>query len=637
MSFRERRRIYPQQGRVTLDGGLNTKFEQSLIEDNESPDCANVVFGDGAVATRDGTKKLNTAAIGSFVIDGLATRHADTDVETMVAFAGGTAWALTGTSFITIGSAQSVFTAGVRVMTAEQENHLFIGNGGVIPYKYASGIFTRHGVYPPESAPVLTSTAVGVLTGDFSYKVTFVNSALVESDVGPVATFVGAAGGTITVTMPTAPQSWGISSRRIYRNDGSAFKRVVEVSTFSTNSYADNIATAALGVTAPTDNGVPPKYSVLCYHQNRLFMNDPANPDYVWWTDIESPYTVGSLNFMKIGDASGDTVRTISVYQNSILVKCSYSSWLIYMPSTDDADWEKIRVNSNFGSRSPFVNIDYDNKQLFAATENGKFVGFAAIAGTSIEPSASFLTIGTMGGFLKSDRIEPDMFNIASGYISGIAGISYKNRAYIAVPYGTSATNNNRIYCMDYSISNLSKNQKEAWVPFTGLSANCFTIYNGNLYYGSSTANGFVYQMEAGVYHDGAANGATGTAIDSYFWTKEFSGYKEDYNWQKDFRYANVLVEKPAAYSMNFTYRTDSDTSVGSTQTIDLTPGSSLWGTLVWGVGLWSSEVAQEDVTVNLGAAFGKRIQFKFSNQNVAGQMFKVHGINMTYNLKGQR
>ena len=92
MSFRDRRRIYPSQGRITLDGGLNTKFEQSLIEDNESPECANVVFGDGAVGTRDGTVKLNTSAIGSFVLDGLATRHADTDVETMIAFAGGTAW-----------------------------------------------------------------------------------------------------------------------------------------------------------------------------------------------------------------------------------------------------------------------------------------------------------------------------------------------------------------------------------------------------------------------------------------------------------------------------------------------------------------------------------------------------------------
>ena len=638
MSFRDRRRIYPSQGRITLDGGLNTKFEQSLIEDNESPECANVVFGDGAVGTRDGTVKLNTSAIGSFVLDGLATRHADTDVETMIAFAGGTAWALGTTTFVTIGSAQSVFTAGVRVMTAEQENHLFIGNGGVIPYKWNGTDFTRHGVYPPTTAPVLVSAATGSVlsaTGTYSYKVTYVNSLAVESDVGPASTYtIGASSANIALSsIPVAPQSYGVAARRIYRttNGGSTFKRVVELSNNTTTTYEDAIPDASLGTTAPTDNGVPPKYSVICYHQNRLFMNDPANPDYFWWTELGQPYTVGSLNFMKVGDASGDTVRAISVYQNGLVIRCSYSLWLIYMPSSDTTEWQKIRINTGYGSRSPFCAIDYDNKQLFAAVENGRFVGFAALSGTGVEASSTFLTVGTMGSFLKSDRIEPDMFNVAQGLISGISGITYKNRAYISVPYGSTATRNNRIYCMDYSISNLSKNQKEAWVPFTGLNANCFTIYNGSLYYGSSLADGFVYQMEAGVYSD------NGSAIDSYFWTKEFSGYKEDYNWQKDFRFANVLVERPAAYSMNITYRTDSDTSVGTTQAIDLTPGTSLWGTMVWGVDPWSSEVSQTDVTVNLGTAYGKRIQFKFSNQNTAGQMFKVHGLNFTYNIKGQR
>src|SRR5688572_16016774 len=130
------RRVYPEKGVILFDGGLNSKYERSIIPDNESPDCANVIFDNGSVGTREGFTKLNTTAIGSFTVDGIYTRRVDTGGETMVVFAGGSGWQLGGSTFTTIGSAQSVFTAGVRVAAAQYENHMFVGNGGVIPYKY---------------------------------------------------------------------------------------------------------------------------------------------------------------------------------------------------------------------------------------------------------------------------------------------------------------------------------------------------------------------------------------------------------------------------------------------------------------------------------------------------------------------
>jgi len=47
MSFR---RIFPQKGRIEFDGGLSNEYDKQLIEDNESPDCANVLFDQGSVA-----------------------------------------------------------------------------------------------------------------------------------------------------------------------------------------------------------------------------------------------------------------------------------------------------------------------------------------------------------------------------------------------------------------------------------------------------------------------------------------------------------------------------------------------------------------------------------------------------------
>lgn len=100
--------IFPERGRMSLDGGLNTKVDRQWLLDNESPDCANVIFGNASVETRGGTDLLNTASVGSFSCDGFYTRHDNSGAETMVAWWDGTLWDLQGTSFITISSAQSV-------------------------------------------------------------------------------------------------------------------------------------------------------------------------------------------------------------------------------------------------------------------------------------------------------------------------------------------------------------------------------------------------------------------------------------------------------------------------------------------------------------------------------------------------
>jgi hypothetical protein len=137
--------------------------------------------------------------------------------------------------------------------------------------------------------------------------------------------------------------------------------------------------------------------------------------------------------------------------------------------------------------------------------------------------------------------------------------------------------------------------------------------------------------MNAGIYRDDTA------AINSYYYTKEFGGNPGDYNFHKDFRYANVLVDMAGNYNMNLTARTDSDLGSGNTQTIDLDSGGSLWGTMVWGVDDWGGGFAQKEVRVDLGTVSGTRIQYKFDNQNIVNQRFKVHGLNFLANIKGFR
>lgn len=628
--------IFPKEGRLTFDGGLNSKFERSLIQDNESPSCFNVVFTNGAVETRGGSTKLNTTSVGSFVFDGVYTRRDNTGAETMIVFANGTAFALTGAStFTTIGSAQSVFTAGVRVATTQYENHMFIGNGFVTPYKYNGVAWTRHGVPAATGVVSVNCSAAGSRSGTTGlvYKVTFVNSAAVEGDVGSATvTYTTAASKTIRLTaIPTAPQSHGVNSRRIYLSTdaGVTFGRLTTIANNTATTFDDD-GTLTPGATPPTDNGEPPKYSTAVYHQNRLFVNDTANPNFVWYSEIFEPYTFPSTNFLPVGDASFDLVKGLAVYDNAVAVLCEGSVTLIYMPSADDADWQPVKTRSPYGSRSPFSTFQYNNRLAVASQQNGKFVGYAALQGSSLNPEATILEQAVAGSDRISERVEPDMFQVVESLQGNISAMVFKNKAYIALTYGSGNTTNNRVYCFDFSKTNLAKQQEAAWSPITGINAAQFTVYNGKLYYGSSTATGFVYELETLTDSD------DGTAVNSYFWTKEYSGLKGHENFEKDFRSARLLVEKSGDYYMNVTIRTDSDAGDGITDQVDLDPGASLWNTLVWGAGVWGGGVDQEAITIPLGLS-GKRIQLRFSNQNIAGQRFKVHNMTINYNIKGKR
>lgn len=631
------KRIYPSsigQGKIFFDGGLSSKFDPAFIDDNESADCKNVEHTDGAVGTREGISKLNTTPCGSFACDGLFTRTDNNASQTMVAFFGGKMHALGGAStFTTVPSAQSVFTAGVDVFGVEAENYLFVGNG-TTPYKY-NGDFTRHGIPAPASALSASSIGTGVLSGDYRYKQTYVNSAFVESDVSPVMATLAVASGTVRVILQTAPVSFGVNTRRLYRtvSSGTVYKLLTTIGNNTATTFDDNLADTTLGVDAPTDQGEPPNWSVAAYHPtlSRLFFMDPSDPTFLWYTEAGNPYVVKATNFIRMGDESGDPIRSFLVYDNGMVVWGFERPYIGYFPSNDPTTWAFQQSKAAYGSDSPFGNVVYENKVFFAALERRKFAGFADFQGTNIAPSASFRTINSIASLLTSNKIDPLVSNINEQFSERIYAKVFKSKIYISFVYGDANTTNNMMLVYDFSISNLNKKQKFSWVPWDGMNAKHFTIYDGQLYFGSANAVGQVSRMFNGTYSD------YGGAIDSYYWTKEFSGFKEDTNYHKDFRFINILFSLLGNYNMTLGYRLDSDVSETLNQDIDLNPGGSLWGSMKWGVDTWGGGRTKDDLKISLAVARGKRIQLKFSNNNTVNQGFKVQYMTLTYNKSGQR
>lgn len=626
---------YPIQA---FDGGLNSKYEPSIIGENESSDCLNVVYDDlGAVQTRDGSTQLNTTAVGSFAGDGLFTCRFQNETQTMVGFWNGTGYALTGAStFTTIGSAQSIWTAGTRVDMAMLQNIAFFGQGKQ-PYKYNGTEWTRHGIAQPNSGPTVTTAAAGnVPAGDVNYKISYVNSYSVEGDVSAqTTTLTVAASAVATLTsLPLAPTSFGVAARRIYRKDantGGIFKRVTEIADNTTTTYVDNTASTALGASAPVDAGEPPEWKYVVAHKDRLFVVDPTEPSTVYYSNLDNPFVFEAENFEPFNDGDGQIIRGLSIQGDSLVVHKDLVPWLLYMPSTDDAEWVKIKSNAKAGAVSHFAISDYENGLQMYLGRNApdKVTGFYALAGLATLPDNQRLDVAVVQSDSKSNSIEPDVFAFNTSNAHKACSIQYNNKLYFSVPYSAS-TINSRIYQFDYA-RRAEDRTTGSWVPFTGISAAAFTTYNGRLYAQDANATGIVHRLEAGVYSD------NGTAINSYNWTKEFEGVEGHEDYQKDFRYGVFVVETLGDWNMGFTYKTDSDRGSGNTQLINLNPGGSLWGSMIWGVDLWGGGVTRKQVTVYFATASGKKIQFKFDNQNTAGRAFKVLRGTIYYNLRGQR
>jgi hypothetical protein len=198
------------------------------------------------------------------------------------------------------------------------------------------------------------------------------------------------------------------------------------------------------------------------------------------------------------------------------------------------------------------------------------------------------------------------------------------------VPYGTGQLTNNRVYQFDFQRRDKDR-RRGSWIPFDGITAADFTVYNGNLYFQDVTENGLVHQLNDGTYTD------NGAAINSYFWTKEYGGKPEHRDLTKDFRFGKMTLAPLGAWFMGFTYRTNADTGSGNKTRINLNPGGSLWGSMVWGVDSWGGGASRKDVTVYFPGGSAETIQFKFDNENTAAQAFKVLRLPFFYNVRGLR
>jgi len=612
-----------------LDGGYNSKDSPSKIGASESPDCLNVVYDDtGSVATRDGSVTFNTQAIGTTPIDGLTSFNGS-----MIAWAGGSMYRASGTTFVTIGSAQGKFTSGVKVAYTTYQNLLFSSDGTNGPWKYDGSGFYNMGIDIP-SAPTGATSGAGTLTaGTYYYGVSFVNSQAVEGEIGSISPGITiAASLTIGLTgIPVGSSLAGVNSRVIYRRFGldGDFYRVAEIADNTTTTYTDNIHDTELGGEPVEDGTKPTPFTTIALHKERLFFDDSTDRSLLRWTDLGNPFISQVENFEPIDNKDGENIIAIATQDEFVNIFKSNNNYSIQ--TTDPADettWISRKSPANLGIVGPRAFTYGENGILFIGKRNNRITGLHFMTGLQVVQSFE----GRLRTENISEKVEYDFLNrMEPTYWSNMAMGLFENRLYLAYT-GLGEARNAKILWLDTNRIVLGQ-QPDGWSPWTGIESNVFTVHNGKFYAGSSNSNGFVYQLEAGVYSD------SGTAINSYFWTKEIGGEDDGSldSYVKDFRELYIWQARLGSYNMSVRVRTDGSTGAGSAQNIDLSPGGSVWGTMVWGLDPWGGARDDFETRLALGKLLGKRLQVRFDNQNTAGQAFQVHRVELGMNLRRRR
>jgi len=635
-----------------FDGGLNTKDSPSRISTFESPDCQNVVFDDqGSVVTRQGTGYFSTSIsqttdttaithnieMGLNKIDGLQTYKG-----TMVAWSAGNMLRASGTTWVTVPSSVGQFSSGVAVASVVYQNVLFCSDGTNGPWRYQGGSdFYNMGIDTPSACTGSGTSAGSIQTGTYHYKVSFVNTAAVEGEVGDASTGIAIANtSTIGLTeIPVGSSLAGIGSRFIYRSNSGVsgvYKYVNEIADNATTTYADTTTNADLAGEPEDDATSPTPFTTIALHKERLLFDDSSNQTLLRYTESGNPYVSKVLNFLALNKGDGSDITAVAVQDDFVTVFKDKSIWVVELvDAADDTSWILSKSPSNYGIVGPKAFTEINNALVFVGKLNGRISGLHMLSGlTVIDTSDEKLRTTSI-----SEKIEPTVFGYPSTLWDDIALAVYNTRIYAAVPASSSSSFLDGIMWFDVNRIG-SKGQPGSWAPWTGdLKVQNLVVHDGTLYGGSSQSDGQVIEFNTGVYTD-----ASGKGIDSYFWTKPLGGEAAIESWVKDFRWLNLWYELVGNWNMAVRYRVDGDVGSGDAIDVDLNPGGSLWGAMVWGVDAWGGERDDYETQLSLGTLLGRRAEFRFDNKydsasptDSATHYFKVHALKLLMNLRAQR
>lgn len=202
------------------------------------------------------------------------------------------------------------------------------------------------GVTAPSAAPttalVLDSTVDQIPAGAHSWKISFVYYGAEESNAGPASSPALTTDGTHTsVSLTSIPLgAFGVTSRKVYRDDGDGLFRLV--GSIDNNTATTFTDTASIGTSvAPSDNNGPRDWSLIVQHKDRMWVagiaGDPSELDF---SEAGLPDIFLSTGTILCNPS--DPITGLVVYNDRVVVFNRNSFGQIYGTTSDSFRYSEV-------------------------------------------------------------------------------------------------------------------------------------------------------------------------------------------------------------------------------------------------------------------------------------------------------
>jgi len=471
---------------------------------------------------------------------------------------------------------------------------LYMFNGVDSNLKYDGTNIRNMGIAQPATAPTAASGGAGVLTGGYSYKVTFYNSAKGhESNPSAASNTFTASSNSIDLTGIPVSTDLQVDKRRLYRTTtgGGVWLFLADINDNTTTIYADNASDATLGIKVELlANGEPPVAKIAEVYKGRVFMV-PANSSRIHFSDQEKPNAVHPNDFRDLDPDDGDNIRGLKrLFGQLVAFK-------------DDSIWN--------GSGTDRFNFSF-NRQV---------TGVGAVNNDSIltVPGRNVFMFMSEDGFYSYDgvseryesyAIEKVVKGLNQSRVRQIQGFVYKKlNIMVWIASNGSSTTNNLMIVYDYvqnmwTTRDLTKPKMAANVASIIEDSN-----NNEIFYTGGYGTGEVFKGDTGGSDGGAAISCSVT--DRALPRTDKHPYS-----QKSFDRLILFFKPVAGSSVTVSYAINS-------------PNSSFLS-----LGTLNTSDSSGQATIRFNGR-GRRIFFKFTNSAV-GQDVVIRGWSCEYKTIGR-
>ena len=393
-------------------GGMNTRTYETELPDNNYVLLRNIELSSklGIFANRRGTTSPFDLIGANAIRGGVRWYYGASSKQLVVAVNGVVKYWNTGTLAWT--DIKTGLTADAEYHFAAYLDRLFYVNGTDAMQRW-DGTTNRAAGFPaPGSTASVATGAAGVLTGAYTYKITFLydSNDAHESSASTASATVNPSAQKVDLTsIPTGAAGSGVTGRNIYRTKagGSEWYFVAKIANNTATTYTDNIADASQGTNqAPNDNGIPPAGQFMVFWRGRMCVaKTTAQPQRLFLSAIvsteKSPTGASSLHgageeifpashFVDAGD-NNSPITGIAVMRDQLVI---FKEDGIYNVQGDDAEDMVIWVaQSSTGCIAPRTIVNMRGNLFFLGRNDGvpevyTYDGSSAEAlSTPIEPT----------------------------------------------------------------------------------------------------------------------------------------------------------------------------------------------------------------------------------------------------------